>query len=36
MKKYNSHINNIDETNSKNYSFQKLNKLPKNINNCKK
>ena len=36
IKKYNSHINNIDETNSKNYSFQKLNKLPKNINNCKK
>ena len=35
MKKYNSHINNIDETNSKNYSFQKLNKLPKNIYNCK-
>ena len=36
IKKYNSHINSADETNSKNYSFQKLNKLSKNINNCKK
>ena len=36
IKKYNSHINSTDETNSKNYSFQKLNKQSKNINNCKK
>ena len=36
IKKYNSHINSTDETNSKNYSFQKLNKLSKNFNNGKK
>ena len=36
IKKYNSHINNTDETHSKNYSFQKINKLSKNNDVCKK